>query len=132
MMRTLIVLFACQLAFGVLNAEVLTGSADNDAYLPYFGESTDSEQINSESTNDEPTKNSHTPYTTTDQSEFVNYQAAFLRKDLVQLLLEQLAPQTLSAECFGDLNDYRTGLQNGTSWAFKREYSRGWLLLIIY
>lgn len=126
-MRTLIVIFACQLAFSALNAEILTGPADSDAYLPYVldsestnSESTNYEPTNSESTNNEPIKNSDAN-TTIDQGEFVKYQGAFLRKDLVQLLFEELEPQALSTKCFGDLNEYRNSLKNGTSWAFKRE-----------
>lgn len=136
-MRTLIVIFACQLAFSALNAEILTGPEDSDACLPYVldSESTNSESTNSESTNYEPTnyeptnsestnnepiKNSDAN-TAIDQGEFVKYQGAFLRKDLVQLLFEELEPQALSTKCFSDLNEYRSSLQNGTSWAFKRE-----------
>lgn len=111
--------FACQLVFGPLNAELVTG-ARGDRLRNGMEPSGSSE----------PTKNSVaklaniTSESDSDSdfdSEFTKYQGAFLQKDLVQLLFEQLDSQALSPECFNALTDYRTALQNGTSWAFKRK-----------
>ena len=98
-----IVLYVCLI--GALNAEIVAGPQGSSPTI----------------VNSKPTKiNDYA--NPTDEIEFVQYQGAFLRKDLVQLLFEQLDRQTLSAGCFDDLNDYRHSLQNGTSWAFKRRY----------